>query len=377
MEQKKGSQSTGSSNPSGGFDTPGAYVKKEIPANQKVLRIGWVGTGPFSFYSHYILVINNIFRDYNPLNMRVTHIWGDDYSKNYKGRPEWVKSMLDYWNSEDQSPDGIARKCSIPNVCKDFREMADDVDAAMIMDFDRSYELAEPFLTRGKPIFICSPVAVSVPECERILDLAEKNNAAVFTGSFTMGMPENQMLRIFVARDNIASFYASTICNFFTSYVNDGLEPIHFLVGPGVKTVRMIGWDGSGGYDPHGFPLSRIHLEYTPRNGNPSIQGVLNLGGFKNELEWYRVYYRDHQVVEGSTRWGGRELNFRDFLQIVQETFMTNRSPETREDILAKLKVLIAAFKSANEGNRPVSVDELGNYRLPTVRIEKWNEIPD
>ena len=83
--------------------------------------------------------------------------------------------------------------CNIPNVCKDFQEMADQVDAAMIMDFDRAYELAEPFLSRGKPIFLCSPVAVSVPECEKILDLAEKNKAAVYTGSFTAGMPENEI----------------------------------------------------------------------------------------------------------------------------------------------------------------------------------------
>ena len=376
MAAPKPAQHRGSSDPAGGNATPWAYKKREIPKTKKVLRIGWVGTGPFSFYGHYILVINNIFREYNPLDMRVTHIWGDDYSRNYKGRPEWVKSMLDYWKSEDQSPEGIARKCSIPNVCRDFHDMAGDVDAAMIMDFDRAYDLAEPFLKRGLPIFLCSPVAVSVPECTRILDLAESTGSAVFTGSFTVGMPQNVMWQTLVERGSISSFFASTICNFFTSYVNDGLEPIHNLVGPGVRNVQMTGWDGSGGYDPHGFPLSRIHLEYEPRGGNPPIQGVLSLGGFKREMEWYRVYYRDHRVFEGIATWAGREMNFRDFLLMLQETFATNRSPETREDILAKLSVLIAAFKSAREDNRVVDVREIGDYRLPTIRIEKWNEIP-
>jgi predicted dehydrogenase len=376
MAEQKGSQHAGSSNPAGGADTPWAYKYREIPSGKRVLRVGWVGTGPFSFYSHYALVINNIFREYNPLDMRITHIWGDDYSRNYRGRPEWVRKMLDYWAGEDQSPAGIARKCDIPNVCGDFREMADSVDAAMIMDFDRAYDLAEPFLRRGKPIFLCSPVAVSVPECERILDLAASTGAAVLTGSFTFGMPQNRMWQVLVERDNIAAFFASTICNFFTSYVNDGLEPIHWLIGPGVRTVQLLGWDGSRGYDPTGLPISRIHLEYGPRGDHPPIQGTLSLGGFKKEMEWYRVYYRDHRVFEGVTNWAGRELNFRDFLLTVQVTFHLNRSPETREDILAKLRVLIAAYKSANEGNRPVRVDEVGDYRLPTVRIEKWNEIP-
>ena len=60
----------------------------------------------------------------------------------------------------------------------------------------------------------------------------------------------------------------------------------------------------------------------------------------------------------------------------IQEVFVTNNSLETREDILNKLKVLIAAFKSANEGNRSVNLDDIGDYCLPTVRIEKWNNIP-
>ena len=377
MNTKKiGSKSSGSSNPSGGFNTPMAYVKRDIPDNNRILKVGWVGTGPFSFYGHYILVINNIFREYNPLNMRISHIWGDDYSRNYRGRKEWVDSMLAYWAGENQSPEGIAAKCSIPNVCGDYHEMADEVDAAMIMDFDRAYELAEPFLLRVKPIFLCSPVAVNVPECERILDLAESKGAAVLTGSFTFAMGQNRMMQVHVKRNDIAAFYASTTCNFFTSYVNDGLEPIHWLIGDGVKKVQLIGWDGSHGYDPHGLPVSRIHLEYEPRGDNPPIQGVLNLGGNKSEMEWYKIYYHNHEILEDTTTWGGRELNFMEFLLLVQDTFMANKSPETREDIIAKLKVLIAAYKSANENNCIIDVDEVGDYRLPTVRIEKWDIIP-
>ncbi len=356
--------------------------EKNFPASQKVLKVGWVGTGPFSFYGHYIGVINNISRKYNFLNMRVTHIWGDDYARNFKGSRAFVKQMLDFWSGEGQSPEGLAKKCGIPNVCKDLREMAGQVDAAMIMDFDRAYELAEPFLRRGLPIFMCSPVAVNVPECERILDLAEKNGAAVYTGSFTADIHDNQLRYSQVRRDRIASFFASTVFEFYTSYANDGLEPLHRLIGPGVAKVSLHGWNGSGGYDPIGIPVSRINLEYAPRSGKPPIQGSLTLGGFKKEKEWFKVYYDDHETLEGITTWGtttlsNSELTFRDFLVNLQEVFTTNTSLETRRDILTKLRVVIAAYKSANEGGRPVSVNEVGDYRLPTVRIEKWNVIPD
>ncbi|MCE5249819.1 hypothetical protein LLG96_06315 [bacterium] len=350
---------------------------EKFPASQKVIRVGWVGTGPFSFYGHYIRVINNIYRDYNFLNMRVTHIWGDDYSRNYKGKPEFVKKMLDFWTGKEQSPEEIAKMNGIPNVCKDFHDMVDEVDAAMIMDFDRSYELAEPFLKKGMPIFLCSPVAVNVPTCERILNLAKSTGSAVYSGSFTVDMQESLIRYERVRRDNIASFFASTSLGFFTSYANDGLEPLHRLIGGGVKKVSLHGWDGSKGYDPHDVPVSRIHLEYAPRGDKPPIQGILNLGGFKREMEWYRVYYQDHTILEGTTNWSNMEITFRDFLISLQEVFTTNKSIETHEDILEKLKVVIAAFKSANEGGHPVDIDEVGDYRMPTIRIEHWNEIPE
>ena len=349
-----------------------------IPDSAKILHVGMVGTGPFAFHGMFNLVINNIFREYNNLSMRITHIWGDDYRKNYKGSPEFVKKYLDYYGDEKHSPEGLAKMCNIPHVCKDFHEMADEVDAALIMDFDRSYELAEPFLKRGLPIYICSPVAVSVPECEKILDLAEANNAAVFTGAYSISLYENVLRYDKVNRDNIAAYFASTSFAFYTSYASDGLDPLHLLVGPGVRKVALHGWDGSSGYDPTGIPPARIHLEYEPRGDKPPIQGVLTLGGYKQSTEWYKVYYHDHTVLEGvtNTNWGKCERTLRDLILDIQEVFVTNKSLETREDILTKLKVNIAAYKSANEGNRPVLISEVGDYRMPTVRIEKWDQIP-
>lgn len=353
-------------------------MEKSFPDSSKIIKVGVVGTGPFSFYGTFNHMINNTFRDYNNLSMRITHIWGDNYSKNYKGSPEYVKKMLDFWNDNDHSPKGLAKQCGIPNVCTDFHEMVDKVDAALIMDYDESYRFAEPFLKRGLPIFICSPVAVSVPECEKILNLAEANNAAVFTGAYSQSLPENVWRNDVVKRDDIASFFASTSFNFYTSYAPDGLDPIYHLIGPGVKKVSLIGWDGSSGYDPTGIPISRIHLEYEPRKNNPPIQGALTLGGNTRTTEWYKVTYNDHSVLEGvtNTNWGKCERTLRDFVLDIQEVFVTNKSLETRDDILNKLKVLIAAYKSANEGNRPVSIEEVGDYKLPTVRIEKWDKIP-
>ena len=207
----------------------------------------------------------------------------------------------------------------------------------------------------------------------------KKNGAAVHTGAYSQSLYENRLRCDFVRRDDIASFFAATSFGFYTSYAPDGLDPVYWLVGPGAKKVTLHGWNGSKGYDPTGLPPFRINIEYEPRKDKPPIQGVLTCGGFqKDASEWYKVYYHDHTVMEGvtHTNWGKHELTCRDFLMDIQQVLVTNKPIETREDILNKLRVLIAAYKSANEGNRPVLVSEVGDYRLPTVRIEKWDVIP-
>ncbi|MFC1608365.1 Gfo/Idh/MocA family oxidoreductase [Candidatus Latescibacterota bacterium] len=351
----------------------------KIPDSQKVLSVGYVGTGPYSFYGTYTHAINTIFRTYNYYNMRITHIWGDDYAKNYKGSPEFMKKWKDFWSDDKHSPEAHAKIAGIPNVCSDFSDMVDEVDAAMIMDYDRAYELSEPFLKAGKPIYIVNPVAKSIPECERILDLAESTGTAVYTGSYTQDKHDNRILDLKVKRDEIASYFSMTAFAFYTSYANDGLDPLHRLIGGGVRKVSLHGWDGSHGYEPHDTPVCRIHLEHEPRGDHPPIQGVLTLGGYRKYAEWYKVYYHDNTILEGidNTNWSKFELTVRDLLLAIQEVFATNKSLETRDDILQKLRVNIAAYKSANEGGRPVDVNEVGDFQLPTVRIEKWDEIPE
>ena len=343
---------------------------------RKIIRVGWVGTGPFSFYGCYIPVINSTGKQNDIYTMRVTHIWGDDYTRNYKGKPEWVKKMLDFWTGSAQSPEGLAEKNGITNVCRHFTDMVDEVDAVMIMDFDRAFELSEPFLDKGMPVFLCSPVAVTIPECERILDRAESTGSAVHTGSFSASMYQNKVRSMNITQAEITQYFSSSTHHFFTSYANDGLEPLYWLVGKGVDTATLIGWNGSGGYDPDGIPLSRIHLTYKPRNGKIPVQGVLTLGGYhpRGVNQWFRVHCGD-KVYESTTDRRDHELGFRDFLLDIQNVFTTNRPIETHDDILEKLRILIAAYKSANEGNRPVSLDEVDDYRLPTVRIEKWDEL--
>ena len=198
---------------------------------------------------------------------------------------------------------------------------------------------------------------MNVPECEKILDLAEKNGAAVHTGAYSQSLYENRLRNQFVNRDEIAAFLSMTSLDYYTSYAPDGLDPLYWLIGPGVRKVALHGWNGSGGYDPNGLPPFSIHLEYEPRGNRPPIQGMMTCTARAKKAEWYKIYYQNHTALEGSTQtnWGSREhrtheLTVRDFMMDIQQVFVTNKPIETRADILNKLRVLIAAYKSANEG---------------------------
>jgi len=113
--------------------------------------------------------------------------------------------------------------------------------------------------------------------------LPRTTGSAVYTGSFTADIHGNQLRYFQAGRDDIAWFFASKVFEFYTSYANDGLEPLYRLISPGVRKVSLHGWNSSRGYDPIGIPVSRIDLEYAPRDGKPPIQGSLTLGCLKTK----------------------------------------------------------------------------------------------
>jgi len=349
-------------------------------SGKDVLRVGLVGCGPYSHcvsYGNVILGLGG--RRKFQTTMDITHVWEDDYSKNYAGEI-WTsgkaRKMLAARSADYISGNSRARKVARPE------EMTDEVDAAMIMDFDRSAELAEPFLRKGIPVFVNRPFAPTMSDGRRLLDLAAETGAAVFTGSLVPWVFETRKTRAAVDRDTLFAFHADGITASFSRYVPHALEYIHAIVGPGVKRVRLSGWDGSGGYDPSILPPILIELEYEPRGGGDvPLRGTLLMREHCPHDWWFRGYHRGGKVVEGVVP-GHSDVPVHvgddhwriPFLLVMADVFRTNSSPETRGDILHKLAILLAAHKSAVEGGRWVGTDEVEDHRLPTVITGHWKE---
>ncbi len=343
------------------------------------LRVGIVGCGPYSHCVSYGRVIIGIGgRRPFQTHMHITHVWGDDYSKNYAGKI-WTSGRAEKALAA-RSAEYIAGNSDARNV-KHPEDMLGEVDAAMIMDFNRSSELAEPFLREGIPVFVNRPYAATMSDGRKILDTAAKTGAAVFTGSLVPWVFETQKTRAEVDRERLFAFHADGLTASFSRYVSHALEYIYAIVGPGVRRVRLSGWNGSGGYDPSVLPPVLIELEYEPRGGEPPLRGTLLMRESCPHDWWFRGYHRGGEIVEGvvpghegiSTDTGDGHWRI-PFLSVMENVFRTNSSPETREDILHKLATLLAAHKSAVEDGRWVGLDEVEEHRLPTVITGHWEE---
>ncbi len=357
-----------------------AKAQKKNLRDKELLKVGIVGCGPYSHCVSYGKVMLGMDgkRKFQT-TMQATHVWGDDYSKNYAGKL-WESGAAQK-SLAARSAEYIAKGSDAVQVA-DYREMIGKIDAAMIMDFDRAAELAEPFLAEGMPVFVNRPYAPTMNDGRKILADAAKTGAAVFTGSLTPWVFEARKTAAAVDRDKLFAFHADGLTASFSRYVPHALEYIYYIVGPGVRRVRLSGWDGSAGLDPSHLPPILIELEYGPRGGaDYPLRGTLLMREHCENDWWFRGYHMGGDVVEGvvpahndiPAHVGDDHWRI-PFLLKMADIFRANESPETPDDILHKLATLLAAHKSAMNGGEWVDIDDVENHSLPTVITGHWTE---
>src|SRR5258708_2966031 len=79
----------------------------------------------------------------------------------------------------------LQRFCPYGRVIKGYRELGDDsqVDAVVVATPVRThYELGSFLLASGKHVFIEKPLAQTAKECEKLIDLAARNNRVLMVG---------------------------------------------------------------------------------------------------------------------------------------------------------------------------------------------------
>lgn len=77
------------------------------------------------------------------------------------------------WTQDSNLSKQIAESTYIPNIVTHYTDLIDQVDGVLLArdDADSHLEFARPFLEAGLPVYIDKPLALSVAEAQRMIDL--------------------------------------------------------------------------------------------------------------------------------------------------------------------------------------------------------------
>ena len=93
-------------------------------------------------------------------------------------------SVTHVWTQDRNASVHISKACLIEHVVERYTDMIGKVDAVLLArdDYRLHYEMSEPFLRAGLPVFIDKPLAITLAECDRIFCL-EQYGGQIFSCS--------------------------------------------------------------------------------------------------------------------------------------------------------------------------------------------------
>ncbi|GHE98740.1 hypothetical protein GCM10017786_34590 [Amycolatopsis deserti] len=162
-----------------------------------MLRLGIVGTDNTHAYQYAAFV--NGWREDVPIPVRLPT--GDPVPAMY----EWAQVLREstndgsldalrstsgarvtrLWSADAQDADLIRRACDIDVICESPDEVAEDVDAVLVLSENPAEHLAHaaPALRAGLPTYVDKPMAPDRRTAEKMFAMAREYGAPCFTGS--------------------------------------------------------------------------------------------------------------------------------------------------------------------------------------------------
>jgi len=359
-----------------------AYARKPAMFNRTVdrsyIRVGMVGTGPYSHAMAYTQAINEPAVPPRT-DMKVVAVWGkeDGYRSSLRGSDEFVQKRMNELKSY-HSIDKYTNELGVEHVVRRPEDMVRLVDAVFIMDPEDSLNLARPFIEASKPIFVNRPFAWTMREARELLNLAEANDVPVISGSCVPWMNEFQVAKSRIDSTKLQHYYTDGSTANFCSYMPHILETAQMVVGGKVIRCSTHGVTWAADEDPLSIPPVMTHLEYEKVGDRNPVLGVASTWYGQPYRNWMKVHL-DRDVIEQGVYWEGENSSqvekdehlWMPLLREVSRTFETGVSPEEDEYILQKVATMLMAHKSGTIGGQPVDIDEIENHMLPRFETEK------
>ena len=308
-----------------------------IAQDMSVLKVGQIGLGSHSF----------LLRFNNP-------------PKSHKGKVGAKPNGV--WDDAPGIADVLSKR-GYGKPYKDYVELTKECDAVHIEygDYRKVFELAQPALEAGKPVFINRPFAASIADAEDIIRTAVAYDAPVMSASSLEFQPEIAEMQQFVKEQGPLRSY-ETYCPepHFTWHLPHVINFAHAALGGGIDTAYFTGdyvmsLDvRSGKKRSIGAALSV--LNYKSRNGEPPIIGMNHIGIQPGSYHIDVYCAKENRLFEsGKTDSSVMEHMF----NALHDFYVKRIIPRPYDAILEQHRALVATNVSRLTG-RAVKLESLG-----------------
>lgn len=152
--------------------------------------------------------------------------------------------------------DGFRKTCgSDVRFTRDFREIVNspDIDVVFVCSPDFLHlEHALPALESGKYVFLEKPMAINIPDCDRILEAAKKSGEKLYVGHNMRFFPVMRKMRDLIAEGRIGQVEAIWCRHFvgdggdyyFKNYNSERARTTSLLLQKGAHDIDIIHWLG-------------------------------------------------------------------------------------------------------------------------------------
>jgi len=246
-------------------------------------------------------------------------------------------------------------------VMDDPVEVVKESDGVLVMhaDYRKVFELAQPALEMGKPVFINRPFTATIADAEETVRLARACDAPLMSASSLEFQPENGEMKRFIIEKGPLRAYEAYCCEpHFTWHFPHVINYAHAALGGGIESAYFAGdyvmdlrkWT----LDRQPLGSSLCVLTYKPRDGEPPIIGMNHCGAQPGGYHIDVYAHQENRLFEADTK-----TLFDHMFFALHDFFVNRKPPRPYEAILEQHRALVALNRSRITG-RAAKLDSLG-----------------
>jgi hypothetical protein len=207
------------------------------------LKLGVIGLSPGNGHPYSW---SAIFNGYDPVAMEAC---GFPVIPRYLERQQFPKDAIadvkitHVWAQDRAISSHIAKAALIRNVVEQYTDMIGQVDGVLLArdDAETHYEFAAPFLEAGIPVYVDKPLALTVAEARRLLDL-QQYPGQLFSCSALRYAKELQLSDAERAQIGRLRHIHATVPKDWDKYAVHVIEPMLLLANERGKVERVRAW---------------------------------------------------------------------------------------------------------------------------------------